>query len=180
MMKATDFCDASGILLQTTHYLLRRLQQEDLSAYEALAEIAVPAFLPTSSTALAWEDLLDESCLTCSILEKNSLTFCGFCQLQWIDSPFPILGIDLLPDFQQKGIAAEVLPPFLSHMKMHLPQAVFVARIQKNNYPSQKLAKKIGGICVGSHSLLPANFPQSQLSFAEENFPELFFLDYHF
>lgn len=179
-MKPTDLCDASGILLQTKHYLLRPLQQEDLSAYEALAEISLPAFLPASSTALAWEDLLNESCLTCSILKKSSLTFCGFCQLQWVDSPFPTLGIDLLPNFQQKGIAAEVLPPFLAYMKIRLPQATFVASIQKNNLPSQKLAKKLGGICVGSHSLLPANFPPSQLSFAEKNFPELFFLDYRF
>lgn len=183
-MKYNELFDANGIFTQTEQYLLRRILPKDRPFYQQLAKAETPVFLQNSSLAgtssLAWEELLAEEHLTCSILQKDTQTFCGFCQLQWIFSPTPELGIDLLPPYQKQGVAAEVLPAFLSHAKKLLPIDYFYSKIKKNNVPSQGLAEKIGGICIGEKSLLPANFPKDMISFAEKEFPHLFYLEYHF
>ena len=117
-MNFNDLFDANSIFLETEHYILRRIQPEDLPYYEKLAQKEALSLLQNSSfsdiSALAWDDLLSEDHLTCSILQKNTSGFCGFCQLQWLFSSAPELGIDLLPTYQKQGIAAEVLPDFLS------------------------------------------------------------------
>lgn len=181
-MKYDDLFDADGIFLKTETYLLRRILPADLPDYERLAKAETPTFLqnPKAVSALALDELLSEDHLTCSILERETHAFCGFCQLQWIASPAPELGADLLPAYQKKGIAAAVLPVFLSHAKRLLGNDFFYSKIKKNNLPSQKLAEKIGGICVGEKNLLPANFPAEMKAFAEKEFPDLFYLEYHF
>ncbi|MGN0136216.1 GNAT family N-acetyltransferase [Anaerotignum sp.] len=183
-MKYNDLFDANGIFTQTEHYLLRRIFPEDKPYYQQLAKAETPHFLQstplTGASALAWEDLLAEEHLTCSILERDTQAFCGFCQLQWVFSPAPELGIDLLPLYQKHGVATEVLPVFLSRAKKILPIDHFYSKIKKNNLPSQRLAEKIGGICIGEKSLLPANFSKEMAAFAEKEFPDFFFYEYHF
>ena len=181
-MKFDDLFDAGGIFLQTEKYILRRVLQEEKEQYEVLAQAENPDFLQASDSvsALAWDELLSEDHLTCSILRKDNGAFCGFCQLQWVFSDTPELGIDLLPEYQKKGVSAEVLPPFLNHAKMLPKNNYFYSKIKKNNIPSQKLAEKIGGICIGTKSLLPKNFPAELIAFAEKEFPDFFYLEYHF
>lgn len=183
-MNYHDLFDANGIFIETEKYILRRILPEDLPYYQSLAQKESPDFLQSVSlsgaSALAWEDLQQEDHLTCSILAKDTRAFCGFCQLQWVFSPTPELGIDLLPECQKQGIAAEVLPVFLDQAKKLLPIDYFYSKIKKNNIPSQRLAEKIGGICVGNKNLLPENFPSEMTAFAEKEFPDLFYLEYHF
>ncbi|MDO4531939.1 MAG: GNAT family N-acetyltransferase, partial [Bacillota bacterium] len=141
-----------------------------------------PDFLPAAETVsfLAWEELLSEEHLTCSILKKGSMAFCGFCQLQWIFTETPELGIILLPEYQKTRIATEILPPFLAQAKKQLHNKYFYSKIKKNNLPSQKLAEKIGGVFIAVHSLLPKGLPKDLSAFAEAQFPELSYLVYHF
>ncbi len=179
-MKFDDFFDVNDIFLHTEHYILRRILPEEKNKYEALAQSETPDFLQSTPSALAWDELLSEDHLTCSILKKDAGAFCGFCQLQWIFSDVPELGIDLLPAYHKNGIAAEVLPPFLSRTKELLQCDHFYSKIKKNNLPSQKLAEKIGGICIGEKNLLPADFPESLTSIAEKEFPDFFYLEYEF
>lgn len=182
-MKYNDLFFADGSFAQTEHYLLRRIFPEDKPHYQQLAQAETPTFLQHSdpdTSALAWEDLLGEEHLTCSIFEKETHGFCGFCQLQWIFSSAPELGIDLLPSFQEQGIATEVLPAFLTQAGKLLPIDHFYAKVKKNNIPSQRLAEKIGGICISTKSLLPRNFPPEMTALAEQEFPDFFFYEYHF
>lgn len=181
-MKFDDLFDAGGIFLQTEKYILRRVLQEEKEQYEVLAQAENPDFLQASDSvsALAWDELLSEDHLTCSILQKSTEAFCGFCQLQRIFSNIPELGIDLLPEYHKKGVAAEVLSPFLTQAKKLLKNDYFYSKIQKTNIPSQKLAEKIGGVCIGTKSLLPKDFPSELAAFAETEFPDLFYLEYHF
>ena len=179
-MQFNDLFDAKGIFLQTENYILRRILPAEKEKYEALAQAENPDFLQTSANALAWEELLSEDHLTCSILQKDTEAFCGFCQLQWIFSDTPELGVDLLPEYHKTGIAAEVLPPFLKQAKRLLKNEYFCSKIKKNNLPSQKLAEKIGGKYIGTKSLLPKNFPKEMTAFAEKEFPDFFYLEYHF
>ena len=180
-MKFTDLFQPNHVFTETEQYILRRIQPEELPLYKKLAQQETPSFLPQSDiSALAWDDLLSEDHLTCSILAKASGNCCGFCQLQWIAHPSPELGIDLLPEYQNQGIAPEVLPAFLSQAKKLLQSDYFYSKIKKNNIPSQKLAEKIGGVCVGTKSLLPKDFPEEMTAFAEIQFPDFFYLEYHF
>ena len=179
-MKFDDLFDANGIFLHTEHYTLRRIQPEEKKGYEALAQAETPEFLQPTSNGIAWDELLSEDHLTCSILQKDTGTFCGFCQLQWVFSDIPELGIDLLPSCQKSGVAVEILPLFLSHAKELLQCNYFYSKIKKKNIPSQKLAEKIGGICIGIKSLLPADFPEALKTIAEKEFPDFFYLEYEF
>lgn len=183
-MNYNELFDANGIFAETENYILRRIQPEELPCYEKLAQKETPDFLQNTSlsgsASLAWEDLLAEDHLTCSILKKDSGAFCGFCQLQWVFSSTPELGIDLLAEYQKQGVAVEILPVFLSQAEKILPIDHFYSKIKKNNIPSQRLAEKIGGICIGTKNLLPEHFPAEMASFAEKEFPDLFYLEYHF
>lgn len=179
-MKFDDLFNAEGIFLHTEHHTLRRILPEEKSEYEAMAQTENPSFLQNASSGLVWDELLSEDHLTCSILQKDTGAFCGFCQLQWVFSDTPELGIDLLPAYQKSGISVEVLPPFLSHAKKLLHCNHFYSKIKKNNIPSQKLAEKIGGICIGAKNLLPADFPEGLKAMAEKEFPDFFYLEYEF
>ncbi len=183
-MNHNIFFDTSAIFAETEHYLLRQIQPADASFYKELAHTDIPAFLQnissTSITESIWEGLLENDYLICSILTKDTNTFCGFCQLQWLDSSNPEMGINLLPAFQKQGVALEVLPAFLSQTKKLLPIDYFYSKVDWNNLPSQKLAEKLGGVCIGKKNLLPADFPKDLIPFAEKEFPNLFYLEYHF
>ena len=181
-MKFDHLFDANDIFLQPKHYILRRILPEEKENYEALAQRESPSFLQSSDSvsALVWDELLSEDHLTCSILQRNTGAFCGFCQLQWVFSDTPELGIDLLPEYQKKGVAFAVLPPFLTQAKKLLQNNYFYSKIKKNNLSSQKLAKKIGGIYIGTKSILPKNFPSEMTTLAEKEFPDFFYLEYHF
>lgn len=178
-MELDRFFAVDGSFIQTKNYLLRRILPEDKPCYQALAQAETPDFLQNASLSapLAWEELLSADHLTCSILRQDA--FCGFCQLQWVCSPVPELGIDLLPAHQKQGIAMEVLPPFLAQAKHLLSIPYFYAKVKKNNLPAQRLAERLGGVCIGIKSLLPANSPVKMQAFAEAQFPELFYLEYH-
>ena len=180
-MKLSDLFDANGIFLKTPNYILRRIAAEEKPYYEELARAEHPEIPYTSTAPLVWDDLMSEDdLLTCSILQHDTGVFCGFCQLQHIFSSAPELGIDLLPIYQHSGIAAEVLPLFLAQAKKLLQNDHFYSKIKKANIPSQKLAEKIGGICIGEKNLLPADFPDSLRTIAEKEFPDFFYLEYHF
>ena len=92
-MKYNDLFDTNGIFIQTERYMLRRILPEDQPFYQQLAKEETPAFLQntslTGTSVLAWEDLMEKDHLTCSILQKDTQTFCGFCQLQWIFTSTP-------------------------------------------------------------------------------------------
>ena len=188
-MEYNDLFDSNGIFLETERYILRRIQPEDLPQYEKMAQADFSQYLASAlldhavlsaAAKHAWDDLQTNDCLTCSILQKKSLIFCGFCQLQWVFSSVPELGIALLPAFHRQGIAMEVLPAFLSQAKQCLPITYFYAKIRSDNLPSLCLAKKLGGICVKQKSLLPNQVPPALASFAKENLPFLTYLEYHF
>ena len=179
-MQFKDLFDANGIFLKTENYILRRISAEERPYYKKMAQTEHPAFLQSPADTLAWDELLSEDHLTCSILKRDTEAFCGFCQLQWIFSDTPELGIDLLPEYHKTGIAAEVLPSFLKQAKQLLKNEYFYSKIKKNNLASQKLAEKIGGKYIGTKSLLPKDFPKEMTAFAEKKFPDLFYLEYHF
>ena len=179
-MQFKDLFAADGIFLKTENYILRRISADEKPYYEKMAQTEHPDFLQTSADALAWDELLSEDHLTCSILKRETEAFCGFCQLQWIFSDIPELGIDLLTEFRKTGLAAEVLPPFMTQAKHLLKNKYFYSKIKKNNLPSQKLAEKIGGKYIGTKSLLPKDFPKEMAAFAEKEFPDFFYLEYYF
>lgn len=180
-MELDRFFAADGSFIQTKKYLLRRISPAEKPCYQALAQAETPDFLQNASLSapLAWEELLSADHLTCSILRQDTHAFCGFCQLQWVCSPVPELGIDLLSAYQKQGVATEVLPPFLVQAKKLLSVPYFYAKVKKNNLPAQRLTERLGGVCIGTKSLLPANFPAGMRPFAEVQFPELFYLEYH-
>lgn len=186
-MKYLDLFYPNGVFIETPNYILRQIQSADASYYKKLAASDFSSYLTSiktevlsSSSDHAWESLQDHTHLTCTILSKKTMTFCGFCQLQWIFESTPELGIDLLPEFQKQGVATEVLPAFLSQAKKLLPIDYFYSKIKKNNLSSQRLAEKIGGVFVGTKSLLPKNFPAEMKPLAEKEFPDFFYLEYHF
>lgn len=116
---------------------------------------------------------------TAFLSKQNTICFVGFSPRinpiisSWLKQKHPI-------SCKKQGVAKEVLPAFLSHASKLLPIDHFYSKIKKNNIPSQRLAEKIGGICIGTKSLLPASFPTEMADFAEKEFLDLFYLEYHF
>ena len=180
------FFDKNTIFTDTEHYLLRQILPEDRPYYEKLALHTLPDFLQLPEDAQkravfhVWDILQEEEHLTCTILKKEDNAFCGFCQLQWIASPTPEIGIALLPAYQKQGIALEVLPLFMQQAKKILPISYFTAKIKQDNLPSQQLAEKLGGICIGTNTPFPKDLPPKLRAFAEKELRSFIDLEYHF
>ncbi len=185
-MNSMTFFDENGIFTETEHYLIRKILPKDRPYYEKLALHTLPDFLELPQDAQeravfhVWDTLQEEEHLTCTILTKADNAFCGFCQLQWIASPVPEIGIALLPAFQKQGIALEVLPAFMRQAKKILPISHFTAKIKQNNLPSQQLAEKIGGICISTNAPFPKDLPPELRAFAEKELKSFIYLEYHF
>lgn len=178
--------DAHGIFAETEQYLLRQILPQDRPDYEQLALHTLPDFLHLPQDAQnqavvhVWDTLQEDTHLTCTLIQKADHAFCGFCQLQWIFSPTPEIGIALLPSFQKQGIALEVLPIFMQQAKKILPISYFTAKVKQDNLPSQRLAEKLGGTLAGTTSPFPKDLPPELIAFAQKELSSFIDLEYHF
>lgn len=181
-----QFFDENSIFAETEHYLLRRILPQDRQSYEQLALHTLPDFLnlpqdaQERTVAHVWDTLQEDTHLTCTLIQKTDNAFCGFCQLQWIFSSTPEIGIALLPNFQKRGIALEILPVFMQQAKKILPISYFTAKIKRDNLPSQHLAEKLGGICKGINAPFPKDLPPELIAFAEKELSSFIDLEYQF
>ena len=115
-----------------------------------------------------FENLLNQESFYCTIRERETFQFCGCCGIKDIRVSKPELSIELIKSMQHKGIGTHAIKLLL---QAYVPQDNFEYYrwvVATDNYPSQHLCEKIGGIPNGIVALILKD-PKLQEIFEENN-----------
>lgn len=113
-------------------------------------------------------DLLKKESFYCTIREKVTHQFCGYCGIKDVDSSRPELAIELIKSMQHKGIGTHALKLLLQTYSLCEEFEYFTYIVAADNYPSQHLCEKIGGIPNRIVAFILKD-PQLQEIFEESN-----------
>ncbi|MDO4439161.1 MAG: GNAT family N-acetyltransferase [Eubacteriales bacterium] len=115
-----------------------------------------------------FDDLLKEESFYCTIRERKTLKFCGYCGIKDTRKSKPELAIELLKEVQHKGIGTQAMKLLL---QAYMPQDNFEYYryvVAADNYPSQRLCEKLGGVPNGIVAPILKD-PKLQEIFEEKN-----------
>ena len=115
-----------------------------------------------------FDNLFEKESFYCTIRERETLRFCGYCGIKDVRSSKPELAIELIKSMQHKGIGTHAMKLLL---QTYVPQEDFEYYrwiVAADNYPSQHLCEKIGGIPNDIVALILKD-PKSQEIFEKDN-----------
>lgn len=92
-----------------------------------------------------WGDLISDDAFVCSIYDKYTDEFVGYCSIKHLGIKDWEMAIELFPEVCHKGYGTEALPLLMNELHMLTGKRFFCARVEIDNHPSQGLMKKIGG-----------------------------------
>lgn len=96
-----------------------------------------------------WDEIKDENSFVCSIYDKESRKYIGYCSVKDMNKKDWEMAIEIIPEYCHKGYGTEALPLLMKNLHKLTGKRFFCARVEIDNYPSQGLMKKIGGIPDG-------------------------------
>ena len=101
-----------------------------------------------------WEDFLSENSFVCSIYDKISGEYVGYCSIKNLMKDEWEIAIELKSDACHKGYGTEALHIFMETVHQLTGRRFFRARVEIDNYASQGLMKKLGAIPNGVSEFL--------------------------
>lgn len=96
-----------------------------------------------------WQDFLADSTFVCSIYEKETNEYVGYCSIREFVKGDWELAIELMPEACHKGYGTEALPLLMHTIYKLTGRRFYRARVEIDNHPSQGLMKKLGAIPNG-------------------------------
>lgn len=96
----------------------------------------------------SWAELFADDFLSYAILTKEENDFCGYCAVK-IKADKPEVQIELLKKFRGKGIGFQALSQMMTDVGNRNQISCFIAAVEPDNYISQHLMYKLGGIPAG-------------------------------
>ena len=102
----------------------------------------------------AWKDFFSKTSFVCSIYEKKSSEYVGYCSIKNLSKSDWELAIELKPEECHKGYGTEALQLLMQAMHRLTGKRYFRARVEIDNYASQGLMKKIGATPNGISEFL--------------------------
>lgn len=135
---------------------LRLIQQEsikDRENYFALQRSV--ALFPEMDNKEEYEDKLwyeqfenrNRICYVIETIAENS--YCGECAVKDISANIPEIEIELMQEHQHQGIGYKAIIMMLNKLTKEHGKQEFYVKIEPDNYASQFLFEKLGGIPVG-------------------------------
>lgn len=101
-----------------------------------------------------WKEFLSETSFVCSIYEKESSEYVGYCSIKNLSKGDWELAIELKPEECHKGYGTEALPLLMQAMHKLTGRRYFRARVEIDNHASQGLMKKLGATPNGISEFL--------------------------
>ena len=152
-MKRDDLCNRGQVFVEDNKYKLLRYEEKDKDIYmKMLYEIFDKSkeYLDSSFWEKSWNELLvDDNKLVLKIIDIEKNTYVGEVSLQNIQGVCPEIGIHIMKENRNKGIASSILPLFLDKIKSLVEVEYFLARIRSNNWISIKLFERLGAVKIG-------------------------------
>lgn len=105
-------------------------------------------YLNPQSKDMMWEQTLNHSNGIFSLFIKNG-DYCGSMELQVSDSNTPEIGIDLVEDKRNRGIAPRAVRLFAKRVCEEKQVDYFLIRISSANLHSQHVFEKLGAVKIG-------------------------------
>lgn len=97
-----------------------------------------------------WQDLFKNKNKICYVIEKlPEHSYCGECAVKNICVDTPEIEIELMKEYQNQGIGYQSILIMLNKLAKEYGKENFYARIEPDNYVSQFLVEKLGGVPVG-------------------------------
>lgn len=101
-----------------------------------------------------WKEFLSDASFVCSIYEKESGEYVGYCSIKNLSKSDWELAIELKPEECHKGYGTEALPLLMQAMHELTGRRYFRARVEIDNHASQGLMKKLGATPNGISEFL--------------------------
>lgn len=96
-----------------------------------------------------WQSHFEDGVFYCSIYKADTSEFAGYCGIKGTGTEKWELSIELLPDFQGHGLGAHAMELLMRGLSKSANQHLFLAKVDPDNEPSQKLMEKLHGIPSG-------------------------------
>ena len=93
---------------------------------------------------MTWKDFLSDDIFVCSVYDKKTMEYAGYCSINNLAKHDWEVGIELRPEFCNQGYGTEALSLLMQEVYHLTGKNSFCARVDIDNYPSQKLMKKLG------------------------------------
>lgn len=101
-----------------------------------------------------WKDFIEDNTFVCSIYEKKSNEYVGYCSIVNLAKKELELAIELKPDKCHKGYGSEALRLFMEEVCKVTGRQYFRVRVEIDNHASQGLMKKLGAYPNGISEFL--------------------------
>lgn len=105
-------------------------------------------YLNPVSKDMMWEQILENADSVFSLFTVKE-DYCGSIELQQLDSSTPEIGIDLLENKRNQGIAPKALRLFAGRVCEIRKVDYFLIRISSNNLHSRYVFEKMGAVKIG-------------------------------
>lgn len=101
-----------------------------------------------------WKEFLSDNAFVCSIYNKISSEYIGYCSIKDMGKPEWELAIELKSEFCKQGYGTESLMLLMKSVHNLTGRRFFRARVEVDNYASQRLMRKLGAVPNGISEFL--------------------------
>ena len=129
-------------------------------------------YLNPISKDMMWEQLLDNADSVFSLFTRKG-DYCGSIELQQPNSNTPEIGIDLLEEKRNQGIAPKAVRLFARRVYEIRKVDYFLIRISSNNHHSKHVFEKMGAVKIGEEETDFSRFVEKFRKTAEEDVQDL-------
>lgn len=96
-----------------------------------------------------WQSHFEPGVFYCAVYMTEPREFVGYCGIKGTGTEKWEFAIELLPAFQGQGIGLHALELLMTGLSQSAGQHLFLAKVDPDNEPSQKLMEKLNGIPSG-------------------------------
>lgn len=112
------------------------------------------AFENTDYVKYLWEEFLDKNAFVCSIYDRETDEYIGYCSVKDLRQKYMELAIEEKELYRNQGYGTRAIRLFTTKLTELLGERFYRVRIDMDNYASQKLFKKVGAYPNGISEFL--------------------------
>ncbi|MCD7763973.1 MAG: GNAT family N-acetyltransferase [Lachnospiraceae bacterium] len=143
---------AGTVFVENEQYALRFLQDSDKDDFmrTQIQNSNIPrAYEMDGFAEYVWKSTPEDNEWIFCIIEKATDSYNGFCNLRYIDTLTPEIGINLPKEFQCMGIGYQALTLLMRTYQTVRCTNYFIAKVRSDNTHSQHLMDKLHAVQTG-------------------------------
>lgn len=157
VIERSSLPQAGEVVAEGDKIILGVLREDEREKYLAVSyeySYTKSAFNDERFVEMTWKEFLSDSSFVCSIYEKESGEYVGYCSIKNLSKGDWELAIELKPEECHKGYGTEALPLLMQALHKLTGRRYYRARVEIDNHASQGLMKKLGATPNGISEFL--------------------------